>query len=485
MCEDDQAHASAEPLLPTSGEGGLHKGTLTCLDGIALGCGDIIGSGIFASPGIVLGLVAAPGASLFLWLCGGALSFLGLSCLLELSVANPSAGGIFTYLREGFGDAIAFSWQWVNCIVIVPGSVGALALTSAQYLTGLLLSAEAALGDTWQVKSVAILMVLVAGFWNTAGAHNGGTFAKIFLGNTLFAAFFVVVLASYSMLANGTDIAYDNFVSSHEEGYVHWKNTGAALTSVVWAYAGWSDLSAMAEELQDPVKTLPRVCVGTLGTITTLYLIMNAAYLLVLPATTVAASGAMGVEFAREAVRSPWAGNIMAALVTVSSFGGVFNCLFFSSRQFYATARDGLFPEVLARTTESGAPWVAVLFTAVWSCILMLPSDFGNLVNYLSFAMWLYFAAIGVLVPLSRYRKPDQVRPIRVPLSPLAPLAFSGLCLYIAQSTFISDPLSCGLSLLFVLAAFPIHYVTLAARKFHGPEDGLRPSADSVGLVQS
>jgi amino acid transporter len=443
--------------------GGLQAGSLTLWDGIALMCGDIIGSGIFASPGIALGLVAAPLWSLSLWLIGGALTLAGTLCLMELSAAHPDAGGVFAYLRLGFGDAVAFSWQWINFTVIGPGSISALALTMAQYLAGLFSEGVDMAEPSLSVKLLAVLVLLIAGLGNCFRASGIAEAARFFVVNATVACAVVVALAVRTLAFGDQAAAAENFVARHD---VQWDLSGAALISILWSYAGWTDVPGMAEELVDPTRTLPKVAVcGTLM-ISTMYFVMNTSYMVVLPQSVLTTSGSLGVAFARAASGGQeWVANLMAVLVCISSFGGTYNCLFFMGRQYYATARAGLFPEFLKLTTSDGAPWAAVMTSTVWGATLLLAlPNFQTIVNYLSFTLWIFYGAIGALVVILRHRLPDAHRPFKVPFYPFLPVGFAIASWGTTLSLLVGgDLISCVISLLFLLAAFPIYRCFFAA----------------------
>ena len=246
----------------------------------------------------------------------------------------------------------------------------------------------------------------------------------------------------------------------------------------------------MAEELRDAERALPKVGSTGLLVVSAAYVLMNAAYLLVLPAEIISGGGggtapnvnvsvsvgapienggekgtgggneeAMGVIFA-QTVAGRWAGFVVTCVVALSSFGALNSCLYLSARQFFATARDGLFPALLTHTNAKGAPYGAILATGVWTIALItVMSSFATLVNYLSAAMWLFYGLVGVAVMVSRWREPDAPRPYRVPGYPLVPCVYIVVCVGLSGCTFVASPLPCAAALLFVAAAFPVHWV--------------------------
>ena len=302
---------------------------------------------------------------------------------------------------------------------------------------------------------------------NCMSAAQGGSVAKVFFTATLSGCFFVVVLGVVFACGGGVGVvdvdgpvvgaaaagaragahrpypaADTRSVSAHNfspsslfRGTKSPASLGVSLTSALWAYSGAMDIASMGEELRDAKTALPKVGSTGLAVVSAVYLLMNVAYLLVLPAAIIAgdeeltgggadapaggdagkgggggSGDAMGVVFAR-AVAGRWAGLVVTCVVALSSFGALNSCLYLSARQFYATARDGLFPALLARTNAKSAPHYAIMATGAWTVALIaVMSSFATLINYLSAAMWLYNGLVGVAVVVSRRGDPGAVR---------------------------------------------------------------------------
>lgn len=512
----DEGTPAVDPLASSSPDAGtntnaLASNTLSLVGGIALCCADIIGSGIFASPGIVLHWSGSVGASLLLWLLAGVITFVGFACLAELSVLDPNAGGLFYYFRTTFGGAVAFSWTFINFTVVVPGSLGALSLTFAHYVASAVPNWNAGGFEAeadWRLKSVACAAVATVVALNSQSAAHGGGVAKVFLTATLLGCAFVFVLGvAFALGARWTSAEhYEAAAESPSNFDPHTLFAGTrgpsslavGLVSALWAYAGAMDVASMGEELREPEKTLPKVGMTGLGIVSAAYIGMNVAYLLVLPADVIDGSAggaqvdAMGVTFART-VAGAWAGHVVTVVVAASSFGALNSCLYLSARQFYAAARDGLFPAALAVTNARAAPHRAIFATGTLTiALLWLLSSFATLVNYLSAAMWLYYGLVGVAVIVSRRKDPDVVRPYSMPGYPLVPALYVLMCTYLSACTFAAAPGPCAGALLFVAAAFPLHHVWFVwfpRRRRRLAAEGERrergESRRSEGLVES
>ena len=488
----------------------LAPDTLSFAGGVALCCADIIGSGIFASPGVVLHWCGSVGASLAMWILAGVISYVGFACLAELSVLDPNAGGLFYYFRTSFGPTLAFSWTFINFTVVVPGSLGALALTFAHYVASAIPGMDAGGFEDdadVRVKALACAAVATTAVLNTMSTSHSGGVAKVFLAATLGGCAFVFALGvSFACGAGGVgeyasarDAAARNFnPRALFEGTSAPANLGVGLVSALWAYAGAMDVASLGEELRDPERALPKVGTTGLSVVSAAYVAMNVAYLLVLPADVVDSSSsaakdggdAMGVTFAR-AVAGDWAANVVTVVVAMSSFGALNSCTLLSARQFYAAARDGLFPAALARTNARAAPHVAIYATALWTLALVfVMSSFATLVNYLSVAMWLYYGLVGVAVFVSRRAHPNARRPYAAPGYPVIPAVYVATCVYLSGCTFVAAPLPCAGALVFVAVAFPMHRACFArggdgaTTERRGDEGSLEPLLGEQGAEE-
>jgi len=350
--------------------GACAQGSLDVSAAVMMSIGDILGSGVrlllpplpdppsaraylssatseiaitqvFASPGIVLANVHSPGAALASWLAGGIISFTGLLCLVELVVHSPDAGGVYAYLRMAFGDAFGFSWQFINFWCCVPGALAAQALTFAQYLASFIPSArsESALsGDLnapppLSVKLIAFACISAVTAINCFSATIGGSAAKALTSLAMAGCILVVLLGAYAVFLPEPEDRTSWHHNLHDQplGPTNLAGFGPAVISALWAFSGWADIAALAEELKEPKKNMPKVSGIALLTITITYVLMNAAYIAVVPAEQLAHESALGVTFAQIASGKQWPGLLVAAFVSASTMSSLHNNLFLSA----------------------------------------------------------------------------------------------------------------------------------------------------------
>jgi len=250
---------------------------------------------------------------------------------------------------------------------------------------------------------------------------------------------------------------------------------GAAMISCLWAYDGWNNLNYVTEELREPERDLPRaIIVGTLG-VMVVYVLVNIAYLAVLPPADLAASKAVATAVALRTI-GPVGAVLIPLAVAISTFGSTNGSLIGGARVFYAAARDGLFPRIFARLSPNAVPVVALVVQGSWAAVLVLPGDFGTLVDYFGFAAWLFYglAVIGLFV--LRRQAPDLPRPYRVWGYPVLPLAFLGVAGFLVVNSLLASPQPSLYALAFMGVGLLVYYL------FYRPGSGKsQPTADLPG----
>jgi APA family basic amino acid/polyamine antiporter len=421
--------------------------TLGVVDLSMLVVGTVIGSGIFLVPGTVLSQAGgSPGAALLLWGLGGVLSVLGALTYGELGAMRPEAGGLYVHLREAFGPLAAFLYGWTLFFVMGAGSIATLAVAFSAYL-GELVPLSPLAGRVAAVGLIAaITAVNVLGTRPSAGFQNGATALK--LG--------ALVALSTLLLGRGWVGGAAEPVQGPGAGLAGY---GAALVGVLWAYEGWQYATFSAGETRDPQRTFPLgIVLGTAATVA-VYLLANLAYLAALGPARVAGSTRVAAE-AMNAALGPGAGKLVALAILVSIASAANGLMLTSPRVYFAMARDGVFLRRLGEVhPRFRTPAVAVACSAGWAIALAATGTFEQLLTYVVFAGWGFYALGGLAVFHYRLRRPDLPRPFRVPGYPVTPVLFVLAAVGIVISTFLAHPARALLGTLMVFAGAPAFWL--------------------------
>ena len=424
----------------------------------------IVGSGIFRVPRTVAANTGSAGAIIICWLLGGVIALCGVLTIAELSTMFPRAGGMYVYLREAYGQAMAFLLGWID-LLYLPTALAAVALVFASYAGNFTRLGEAG------TRLLAGALIVVVGAVNyrslrlAAILQNVGTPAKVVALLALSVTIFIFgdgggALASPVTLPPTTLGGF-----------------GVAMVAVLFAFDGWAQFSSLAGEVKDPGRTLPRVLVGGLLLVLGVYLVVNLAYLSVLTIGEMANSPIVAVDALRRAVGKA-AGSIVSALVMLSTFGALNSLMMAEPRLFYAMARDGVFFRGLASIhPRHRTPHRAVLFSGALAIFYVGFRSFEQLAEAFVIATWPFFtlAVIGVVV--LRRRRADLPRPYRTLGYPVVPMIFVTAALLLVGNALVQHPATTLISFGVTLLGWPVYLLWFRS--------SVRARHDRSGAVES
>jgi basic amino acid/polyamine antiporter, APA family len=424
--------------------------TLGTRDLTLLVVGNVIGSGIFLVPSSVL---AQSGESvpvaMAVWLVGGVLSLLGALSYGELGAMEGTGGGggLYAFIRDGFGPFPAFLYGWTLFFVIGAGTVATLAVAAANYMTQFVPMSQG------QKGLVAAALILVMMIINVRGTRESATVQNLATGLKVGA----ILAMSAILFALGT--GRSAVPVAHAITRPSASGVGLSIISVLWAYEGWQYVTFISAEAKDPQKSLPRaIALGTLLLIA-IYLIANFAYLSALGAPRVAASERVAGE-AIATVLGPTAGWVIAAVIIVSMYSAAHATVITAPRVYYAMARDGLFFKRLAEVhPRFNTPALAIVTSCVWAIVLALTGTFQTLLTYVVFIGWIFYALGAAAVIALRIKLPGAARPFKVPLYPVTPILFILAAAVIVLNTMISQPRQAIIGIAVVLAGAPAYVI--------------------------
>ena len=425
--------------------------TLGLRDLILLTIGSVIGSGIFLVPGAVLRQVNGfiiP--ALVVWVVGGMLSLLGALTYGELAALKPEAGGLYVYIRDCFGRFPAFLFGWTLFFVISSGAVATLAVAFSAYL-GEIVPLTPLLAKCIAVAMIAVVTVInVLGTRKSSDLQNWTTAAKVI----------AILLMSIVLLWLGrgfrgsSPILWPTYVDkSLLSGF------GLAMISVLWAYEGWQFVTYNAGEVINARRNFPLgLLIGT-AALVAIYLIANLGYLAALGGIGVANSDRLAAT-AVSTVIAPAAVKLITIMILISIFSATNGTMLSSPRVYYAMARDGLFFHRLAQVhPRFRTPAFAVIAGAIWSAILAITGTFEQLLTYVIFIGWIFYALAGAAIFVYRRHMPNVVRPFRVPGYPITPVLFVIAAAALALNTIVTQPTRAGTGIAIVLLGAPAYFI--------------------------
>ena len=424
--------------------------TLSLRDLIVIVVGTVIGSGIFLTPGGVVRAAGSGGMALLAWTVGGILSLLGALTFAELGASRPQSGGMYVYLRDAFGPLLAFLFGWTMFLVIGSGSLATLGAAFPRYVSVFVPLSPAAASIVSLLVIVAVSVLNIRGTRQSADVQGVATAIKA--GVLVLLATMLIALSDGGVeaaAASGAAGATAGAGAADAPARSWWPETFSFATltgmvtgmvGVLWAYEGWQYVTFSAGETVDPQRTFGRgIVVGTMLLIA-IYVFANVGYFAALGIDGVAASDRVASD-AATAVVAPWAGRAVAAVILISIFSAANGLTLTLPRLFFAMAQDGLFFARLARVhPRFGTPAAAIVGTALWAGVLVLSGTFEQLLTYVVFMSWLWFALAALAIFAYRRREPDAPRPFRTPGYPVTPVLFVLAALGIVVNTVFAQP---------------------------------------------
>jgi basic amino acid/polyamine antiporter, APA family len=416
---------------------------------VAVLVGSTIGSGIFRVPATVAERLQEPGPVLLAWILGGLIALFGALTLAELAGALPRSGGVFAYILEAFGPLPAFLFGWSELAIIRASALGAIATIFAEYL-GYFFPLT-----PMQVRIVAAVAVVGVGLLNYLGVSRAALVMNL---TTVlkYGALAVLVLLAFTV----SEGRVDHFTPAWRSG-LNLSLIGTALIAIMWTYDGWADLSFMGGEVRNPGRTLPMALIIGTFSILFIYLLLNLAYIYLVPLPEMAQSPLIAATAAeRIPLLGPYAGAVISAVVVVSCFGTLHGSMMTGPRIFFAMADRGLFFQSIARISPRyRSPSVAIWLATVLGVVYVLLNDFQQLAQRFILGIWPFYAlAVGAVFVLRRTR-PDLPRPYKTWGYPVVPILFLLASVGMVLNALWTDRVNTGITFAIILAGVPVYVV--------------------------
>lgn len=476
----------------------------------AIVMGSMIGSGIFIVPADMSRVLESPALLIMAWLVTAVMTIIGALSYGELAAMMPKAGGQYVYLREALGPLWGFLYGWTLFLVIQTGTIAAVGVAFGKFL-GVFIPSINTTHWIWHIghvpawhlgpmvlgnmdlgvntaNLVAILIIIFLTFLNTQGIKMGAAVQNLFTSAKVLALAAVVLVGivvrdSVAIAAN-FGAGWRNFWAGAGWHSLHASQLGGSeyvglLTILAVVQVGslfsadaWNNVTFTAGEIRNPKRNLPlSLAIGT-GVVLLLYVLCNFVYISVLPlagdphATSIAGRG---IQFATEdrvataVMERAFAGygaKLMAVAILISTFGCANGMLLAGARVYYAMSRDGLFFRSVGKLSErSKTPVNSLWVQCAWTCLLCLSGSYAQLLDYVIFAVLIFYILTIAGLFILRRTRPEAPRPYRAFGYPVLPAIYVVMAAWICLVLLRYKPQYTWPGLFIVLLGVPVYLV--------------------------
>jgi len=500
--------AQTVPLVSSENE--FVKG-LGLTSATTLVMGSMIGSGIFIVSAEISRLTDSPALLIAAWLVTGFMTITGALAYGELAAMMPHAGGQYVYLRESLGPLWGFLYGWTMYLVIQTGTIAAVGVAFGKFL-GVFFPAISSTNWIWHIAHVppipigpmvlgnmdvglntqnlmAILIVIFLSVLNIFGVKTGAAVQNVFT--------FAKTAALLGLVLLGVFVGRNAQAIAANFGPNFWRNAGWAalhpvqvgvggpiamvgtITVIAVAQVGslfssdaWNNVTFTAGEVRNPRRNLPLALALGTGAVTLLYVLANVVYLNVLPLAGDANGAsilARGIQYAKEErvatavmqqVFGPMGAQIMAFAILISTFGCSNGLILAGARVYYAMAKNGLFFRGAARLhPRYHTPAHSLLMQCIWTCILCISGSYGQLLDYIIFAVLVFYILTIAGLFVLRVKRPDEPRPYRAIGYPFLPAIYILMAVFIDIVLLRYKPQYTWPGLIIVLLGIPVYFL--------------------------
>ena len=424
------------------------KRVLSLTDAVMINVGGILGSGIFMVPATVALYTLSSSLFFLVWILGGIVSLFGALSVAELGAAMPKAGGQYVFLNKAYGPLWGFLYGWTAVAVINTASIAAVAMAFSEYLSFFFAI------NSFGVKSIAIISIFILTIINIVDVRFGAKFQNLFTYTKIAA---IVIIIFLGILLEGgssenffpilTDKSFSSLMGP----------LGLAMVAVLWTFDGWIFVTYVAGEVKDPGKNIPLSIILCMAIILFIYLALNFVLVFVLGFDKM-----IGSDLVMSDAASIFLGNKGAAIITItiliSLIGANNGFVLTSARINYAMAKDGLFFKQAAKIHKKfKSPTNALMMQCLWSSVLTLTGTFNQLITYIIFASWIFYAMSAGAVIILRKKLPTLKRPYQTPLYPWIPIIFILFAIFLTINTILEAPRDAAIGIVLILIGLPFY----------------------------
>jgi len=434
--------------------------------------GNIIGSGVYKKVVPMAAELHSSGWVLICWVLGGIISLFGALSNAEIASMLADTGGEYTYYKKIYGRFFSYLYGWSNFTAIKTAAIAGIAYVFAQSLSSLvhlpaLLASWSGINvlgifypfAAFEIKLTAIMLIIVLTWINTTGLKTG---AGLSTGLMLLVLAGILLIVVFGLNSPQATLSAPFQLKTNNAVPVTISAIFTAMLAAFWAYEGWNSVGFLGGEIKDPHRNVPlSITIGLLIVIT-VYILVNTAYLALLPLPGLVQMQASGTSIAAvEAVKVFWGHGgliFISILILITTLGCTHTTILSNSRTYYAMAGEGVFFPKVSKLNKAQVPANALWFQGVWACLLVLSGTFDQLTDMLIFAAFIYYGATTLGVFILRRKMPDAPRPYKVWGYPVVPAVFILFCLTLIGNTIITRPREAAIGLTLILLGIPFYW---------------------------
>lgn len=434
------------------------KREISLFGGISIIAGIMIGSGIFyIGSYVLLRTGMSLGLALLVWILGGAVTMLSGICYAEVGAMMPKAGGQYVYLREAFGERLAFMSGFSSFVLGSSGSISALAVAFAMGLSNYFVFSDI------QIKLIAISLIVVLTIVNILGVKLGSLVQNVFLIGKIIPIVLIIGFGLF-MGKQTPDLSLMPVTGGEVSILTMISMISYAIVATLWAYEGWINLNTISEEIKNPKKNLPLAIIISIGAVTILYTVFHYSVYKVLSPELMQTSLDSGNYYLGTEASKVILGNLGMTIVSIGMliavFGALNGCVMVFPRSYYAMAQDNLFFKSFKKIhPKYKTPHNALIGSMIISIILVCMRNLDQLTLLVIFSGSIFNALTFMSVIVLRKKYPNMERPYKVWGGKITIIITTIIMIGLSISTLIEDPVTSSLGLIIPFAGYLIYSV--------------------------
>ncbi|TMI66360.1 MAG: amino acid permease [Bacteroidetes bacterium] len=433
---------------------------------------NILGSGVYKKVAPMADALHSSGWVLIAWVIGGIISLFGALSYAEVAGLLADTGGDYSYYKKIYNKFFAFQFGWSTFTIIQTAAISSLAYVFAQSLHNIahfppVLESSSNFNIAgifypfrdFNVKLTAICLILLLTWVNTQGLKTGAWLGTVIL-LLVFAGLFTIIFFGLTSKESNLSMAFSLDTTNNQP--VTFSAMFTAMLAAFWGYQGWASVGYIGGEAKNANRNIPRgIAIGVFIVIA-LYLLVNTAYLSLLPITSLeqiktSSSGIAAVE----AVKVFWGRGgelFISVLILITTFGCTHATIISSCRIYYAMTKEKMFFKPVAELNKHAVPHNSLFYQCVWASILVLSGTFDQLTDMIIFAVFVFYGATAFGVFVLRKKMPDAHRPYKVWGYPIVPAIVIIISAALFVNTIITQPREAGIGLALMATGIPMWY---------------------------